>query len=363
MKKSLVALAVLAASGASFAQSTVTLYGVADIYLGATSGSTTLSGVKTDTPSQTVVNSGGVSGSRWGLKGSEDLGGGLKANFNLEQGFDLDSGAAAGTQFNRQAYVGFSGGFGEVKLGHTGTAYDDIRGTNNNTFDSALAAVPWVGYNGTPNNAIYYAMPAQAGFNGAASYALGEDKSNAVGASGAGSLLSFNVQYAAGPFMVGYAYQKEDSGNTMGLGALTGLNTALKNAGQAAVVLTPGTTATYNLITGSYDLGVAKLLASYNTAKFVDPTVAGDLKFNEYQLGADIPLSAVATLAVGFGESKAKANVDLFNTRAFSAAIAYSLSKRTTAYAGFNDTKLTADAVANTEAYSRTFAAGIKHTF
>jgi len=339
------------------------LYGIADIWFGQTSGSATLLGVKTDVPTQTVLESGGVSGSRWGLKGSEDLGGGLKANFNLEQGFALDSGAAAGVQFNRQAYVGFSGGFGEVKLGHTGTAYDDIRGTNNNTFDSALTAAPWVGYNGVPNNGIYYAMPSTSGFNGAVSYALGEDKQN--GGSGAGSVFAFNVQYAAGPFMVGYAYQKEDSGNTFGLGALTGLNTALANANQPALVPTAGTTASYNLLTGSYDLGAAKLLASYNKAKFADPAVAGDLSFNEFQLGADIPLSAAATLAVGYGESKAKFNGDLFNSKAFSAAITYSLSKRTTAYAGFNDTKLTADAAVapNTEAQARIYAVGIKHTF
>ena len=74
MKKSLIALAVLAASGASFAQSTATVYGIADLWIGSND---------TGATSTTTIGSGGVNGSRWGLKGSEDLGGGLKANFKL----------------------------------------------------------------------------------------------------------------------------------------------------------------------------------------------------------------------------------------------------------------------------------------
>jgi predicted porin len=88
MKKSLVALAVLAASGAAMAQSSVTLYGIADLWFGTANtdnGTTSLS--------QTLLESGGVNGSRWGLKGSEDLGGGLKANFDLQQGIRLDDGS------------------------------------------------------------------------------------------------------------------------------------------------------------------------------------------------------------------------------------------------------------------------------
>lgn len=77
--------------------------------------------------SQWTVESGTVSGSRWGLMGSEDLGGGLKLNFDLEQGFGIDTGnQTAGQSFSRQAWVGFSGGFGEVRIGKPWTAYDDV---------------------------------------------------------------------------------------------------------------------------------------------------------------------------------------------------------------------------------------------
>jgi len=362
MKKSLIALAVLAASGAAMAQSSVTVYGIADIWFGSAkaeiSGADAVLGGFAGSSRQTVLESGGVNSSRWGLKGSEDLGGGLKANFLLENGFSSDTGAG-GAGFSRYAYVGVSGGFGEVRLGKVGTAYDDIRGLNNNTFDSALAAVPWVGYAGTGNNEIYYAFPAMGGITGALSYALGEDK---TATTSAGEILALNVQYAAGPMMVGYAHQSEEAGATLNLGALAGINDLLTDAGLTAVTAPAGSKATYNLLTGSYDLGVAKLLASYNTAKL---SFAGDdLKAKEFQIGADIPLSKAATLAVGYGQSKWEADVNIAKASAFSAAINYTLSKRTSVYAGFNNTKVDFDAaVADVEIKSTIYAVGLNHKF
>ncbi len=367
MKKSLIALAVLAASGAAMAQSSVTLYGIADIWFG--SSKTEVSGADT-TPSslrQTVLESSGVNTSRWGMKGSEDLGGGLKANFNLEQGIALDTGAANGVQFDRQAWVGVSGGFGEVKLGRTGTAYDDIRGLNNNTFDSALAAVPWVGYTGTANNEIYYAFPAMGGLSGAVSYALGEDK---TANASAGSIFAINVQYAAGPMMVGFAHQAEKTGAapTVLAGAAKSISASWVTAFGAGAAIAPadivtGSKATYNLLTGSYNLGVAKLLASYNTAKL---SIPGDdaLKAKEFQIGADIPLSSAMTLAVGYGQSKLKDASDISKATAFSAAVNYTLSKRTSVYAGFNNTKTKYDAaVADATVKSAIYAVGLNHKF
>lgn len=110
MKKSLIALSVLAAvAGTAQAQSSVTIYGVVDMALqhqntGDPAGSTL------------GLDSGIQSGSRLGFKGSEDLGGGLKANFQLEMGINADTGSSAqgGRAFGRQAFVGLSGNFGAV---------------------------------------------------------------------------------------------------------------------------------------------------------------------------------------------------------------------------------------------------------
>ena len=364
MKKSLIALAVLASSGAAMAQSSVTLYGIADIWFGSTKAQTLNEAGVLAGDRQTVLESGGVSGSRWGVKGSEDLGGGLKANFNLEQGFDLSNGAAAGAQFNRQSWVGVSGGFGAVKLGRTGTAYDDILGTNNNTFDSALTARPWVGYTGVASNQIYYALPTMGAISGALSYAMGEDKDAATKA---GKIFALNVTYAAGPFMVGFAHQAETAGNTLGLGLTDGIQGLINDAttldGSVVFPVPAGSKAKYNLLTGSYDLGVAKLLASYNTTKLT--IVSEDAKAKEFQFGVDVPLSSAMTLAAGYGQSKVSAGGDeLYKAKAFSAAVNYTLSKRTSVYAGFNNTKTIGNVnFFDAEIKSSTYAVGVKHTF
>ena len=118
MKKTLIALAVLAASGAVMAQSSVTLYGIADIV------------VHKDKGESARMTSGGVSTSRWGIKGSEDLGGGLNATFQFEQGIDLTTGALKNSDapFDRQANVGLNGGFGTLKFGKVWNPYDDVAG-------------------------------------------------------------------------------------------------------------------------------------------------------------------------------------------------------------------------------------------
>lgn len=302
MKKSLIALAVLAASGAAMAQSSVTIYGVADVV------------IHKDKGVSTKMTSGGVSGSRLGFKGTEDLGGGLKANFVLEQGIDLTSGANSvpGKAFNRQSYVGFSGGFGEVKLGNVYTAYDDISGVTNPAFDSVLSVENsiWksVGYISNPGSNLYYATPSFGGISGAVSYSLDGSKQD---------VTAFHVKYEGGPIYAGLAYQDDSD---RGGDKFTRLN-------------------------GSYDLGVAKILAGYGKVKNADVT--------EYSIGADVPLASNLVLSAGYASSKN--NVTDIRSSGFSVAAAYSLSKRTTVYGGYLDTK-------NGGVDSR-FGAGIKHTF
>jgi len=321
MKKNLIALAVLAASGAAFAQSNVTLYGVADIWFGQTSGT----GVET----QTVLESGGVSGSRWGVKGSEDLGGGLKANFLLEQGFKIDTGAgAAGQAFSRQSYVGFSGGFGEVKLGKMWTAYDDISGAGNSAFDSALAPSGiWksTGYNANPANSMYYASPSMSGFSGAISYSLGENK---TAATDAGNVTSVHVKYEGGPVYVGLGFQSEKA---------TGNATAVE----------------FTRLNGSYAFGAAKLLAGYG--KFAN----GNAETTEWELGADYSISSTLAISGGIAKSNDNAASGDASRKAIGLAAAYSMSKRTTLYAGYS--QLDNDHGANYAIGNLSPAAGDKH--
>lgn len=315
MKKNLIALAVLAASGAAFAQSSVSVYGVADIWLGS---------VNAAGKSTTMMQSGGVAASRFGFKGTEDLGGGLKANFLLEQGFNIDTGAAtAGQAFSRQSYVGLSGGFGEVRLGKSWTAYDDISGAANSGFDSALSpnAGIWVsgGYNANPSNGIYYAAPAMGGLTAAVSYSLNE---KAVGGK---ESTSFNVVYAGGPLMVGAAYQLDQTYNTASA------------ADQK-----------FTRLNASYDLGVAKLLGNYGRAD-----LAGNVT-NEWQIGANVPVSKALTLSAGVARSADDFGVKATRTGT-SLVAAYSLSKRTTVYGGLRVDSDAADV--------KVYAVGVNHSF
>lgn len=128
--RSMAAAALLACSGGAFAQSNVTLYGVADInveYANHVGAVPTAANQFNRGPANDVyrMNSGGVSGSRWGLRGSEDLGGGLQALFVLESGFNIDSGTSqqSGRLFGRQAFVGVQkSGIGMVSLGRQYTS-------------------------------------------------------------------------------------------------------------------------------------------------------------------------------------------------------------------------------------------------
>lgn len=118
MKKSALALAVLAALSlhhAAYAQTNVQVYGLID------AGVETVNHAGPDGSSMVRVVSGGKNTSRWGLRGSEDLGDGLKAVFNLEGGIEMDTGAADGALFKRQANVGLEGSFGRVVIGRSFT--------------------------------------------------------------------------------------------------------------------------------------------------------------------------------------------------------------------------------------------------
>jgi predicted porin len=328
MKKSLVALAVLAASGASFAQSNVTLYGLADLWVGSQKVET--AGVSTST---TVMKSGGVNGSRWGMKGSEDLGGGLKANFNYEAGVALDTGAASG--FSRQSYVGFSGGFGEVKLGKVWTAYDDVSGASDAVFDSALAPMNNVflstGYAGNPSNTIYYASPTMGGFAGAFSYSLEEKAIQTPTDVAETTVTSLNLTYGAGPLAAQFGYQKEDNN-------LAANDTSFTRLG------------------ASYDFGVATAKLVYGKTANIGNVSGADA--TEWSLGADVPVGPALTLSAAYAKSTDNAAAGNEKRTGFGFAGAYTLSKRTFLYGGYTNAK--ADLA---DSKTTVFALGVQHKF
>lgn len=329
MKKSLIALAVLGSvASVAQAQSAVTLYGIVDLWVGRASTTNATTDVKSST---TQMTSGGVSGSRWGLMGSEDLGGGLKGIFKIESGFAADTGTGSGGP-NRQSYLGLEGGFGTVTLGNTWTAMDDILGAANSGFDSALSASNTVlvvpeEYAGNPGNTIKYVSPSFGGISAGFSHSLKE----AALPTGHGGITDFSLSYGAGPIAANFAYQVQKPAGAGDDLKLTALN-------------------------GSYDLGVAKLLASYGQAK------EGADKATDIQIGADVPLSSALTLSAGYAQSK---DDGAGKRTGFGVAASYSLSKRTSVYAGARSSKAKdgstlLDGVSDK---ASVYAVGLKHTF
>lgn len=346
MKKSLIALAVLAASSAAMAQSTVTLYGVADAWVGQTS-TTDANGLKVK---QTKIDSGGFNGSRWGLKGSEDLGGGLKAIFTLESGFNIDTGAGSTDGlFNRQAFVGLQGGFGAVTLGRQYTAYDELRGATNQAYDTAFATTGGVWGNGIAdyadraNNSIAYTSPSFGGVSGAVVVGLGENKTDGLKAT---KNYSAHIKYANGPVLVGYAHQVQNSRNAAVAAVVAPLTPA------PAIPASNTADIKYNLLAGSYDFGVASLTGGYNEAK------QGNVKDKEYQVGVSVPFGA-ASVALGYAHSKSEAaGRAATNAEGYSLTGLYDLSKRTRLYAGLNNVKQK-----ESSEKSSIFAVGVRHAF
>ena len=341
MKKSLVALAALSVIGAASAQSTVTLYGLVDAYVGSD---------RVGRVSNTVVSSGGLNGSRWGLRVSEDLGGGLAAIAQVESGFDVSTGAGAGALFGRQAFVGVKSGWGQLTMGRQYGAYDDMKGAlstlGNSSFDptggpgvafgasgptAARSLGAWVGYAPRLNNTIKFQTANYSGFTGSVAYGLGEDKTATLSAS---SSLSIGGMYANGPIAVALVHQNEGFART----AANNRKNELENT----------------LLAGSYDFGVVKLGGGYNEARVTNAGFGGN-KAKEWYLGAGVPLGAL-TLKGQYARSKisGRSSDDSIGLQA-----EYDMSKRTTAYFGFNSTKLKS---INSDT-NRRVGVGIRHRF
>jgi len=355
MKKSLVALAVLAASGASFAQSSVTVYGLADIWF----GSTKVDNGKGKSETNTVIESGGVNTSRWGLKGAEDLGGGLKAIFKFEQGFKLDTGVAKSTDdifgnstgnqaFSRESFVGFAGGFGEVRFGKTWTAYDDVSGASDAVFDSALSPMNNVfrstAYLGNPGNTIYYSTPNYSGFAGAISYSLGENAVYPTPVPGVTvkdpSILSLNMTYESGPLALQLGYQGQ---------AATTNNSILMTSSDD--------TAEFWRVGGSWNFGMATVKGTYGSVKNLGNINGNDA--DEYQIGADFPMGAWV-FSASYAASQGKGIVTK-DAQGYGLGATYTLSKRTFLYGGYNYN--TYEQQNASDANTQILAVGVQHKF
>ena len=216
MKKSLIALAVLAVSGTAFAQSSVTLYGVADAGVGAINKK--WNGADADAPGGVQFTSGSMvnnGNSRVGLKGVEDLGSGLKVGFNFEQGIDLDDGTTLnGSTWGREANVWVGGdSWGRVKLGRAltpsyyGLAAYELTGAAN--YSVVGNTYGFVGAGSRNNSQISYASPNWGGFGFEVAYITKYDRGmDQNGQFTNGNKWDANVTYKNGGLGVGLSGNK-----------------------------------------------------------------------------------------------------------------------------------------------------------
>jgi len=226
MKKTWVALAVLGAfAGAASAQSSVTLYGIVDVnYMWQELPTVVGSGTDTriEQKSASAINSGHQSGSRWGLRGSEDLGGNMKAIFTLEGGYSPDTGTLGqgGRIFGRQAWAGVQTGLGSVVLGRvallsSGTGSFDMMGRLDpflTGFGLASAGNTFYSMNATRvDNAILYKSPKFAGFTMGASYSLNISGNESTDSNKNLDAFGIAGSWEAGPFWVGASYDTFDN--------------------------------------------------------------------------------------------------------------------------------------------------------
>ena len=304
MKKSLIALAVLAASGAAMAQSSVTLFGIVDTNVSYLDGVSNAAG--TNTESKYGIGTSGNATSRLGFRGVEDLGGGLKAGFHLEGEIFGDDGNASGFNFKRRSTVSLAGGFGEVRLGRDLTpgytkfiSYDVFGQVGIGQF---MGWSNWYGTSDDANgirssNMISYYTPDFSGFTAGLGYGFDEQTSGK-----AGRYVGGYVAYENGPLGVAVSYDQRNLAADVDRNALT--------------------------VAGSYNLNVVKLNAIVQQTKD-DVPGASDRKVNAYALGASAP--------VGAGEVKlqyALYDQKAIDSKAHQISLGYvhNLSKRTAVY-------------------------------
>ncbi len=315
MKKSLLALAVLAASGAAMAQSSVTLYGVADTGVTYTSGKENVYG---------LTHLGGNTNSRLGFRGVEDLGGGLKATFQLEAGMGIDDGknyfdpnpAGGGLTFSRISKLGIEGGFGSVTLGRDLTASYTAVSRYDVFGDTGIGgSLAWKnGYDARTQNAISYYTPTISGFRAGINYGFGEQvearDSRYVGV---------GLAYDNGPISVGFGYDRQN-------------NVAATAAAALFTSKTAQDLSTWQL-GGSYNFGVAKAAALYKETKYEDipGSDAPTAKLKTFGLGVTAPVGA-GEVRASYNHHRLTGLGDTLKADQFSLGYVHNMSKRTALY-------------------------------
>jgi len=343
MNKKLVALAVAGAFAlpvAAQAQTAnVTMYGRANLDMEIVSGQQ----ANGSNPHVFRLSS---NSSRWGVRGTESLGGGLNAIFQLESSISWDAGG--GTLAGRESFVGLQGSWGTFKMGNFLAPYDDIHPIFGNapTLTTSILSTAnlWAqgtlaktagGFDARLGNSIRYDTPNMGGFTGSVQYSTqeGTPVSNSA-------VLSAGVYYNNGPIQIGAAYENNEDVRGVGLDDYSWT------------------------VAGGFNFGFLRPSAVYEHTKYETPT--GDLKRDMWGVGLTVPLGTGTIY--GFyghaGEGKGSAIEGArvgglakggdTSSNQYELSYTYPLSKRTLTYVGYVklDNKCNASYVFNINAYN-----------
>lgn len=332
LNKKILTTAILASvAGVAHAQSSVTLYGLID------AGISYNSHIKTATGSSSFwgYGDGVASGTRWGLRGTEDLGGGMKAIFVLENGFNSGTGVGGqnGAMFGRQAFVGLTkDGMGSVTLGRQYALTTDVLGANYSTGGNTVAGNYAYHFNDVDqltasriNNAVKFqsanfeglTFGALYGFSNTTSFA-GAPSSSSTSSSRA---YSFGANYGNGPFSLGAAYTNINypgAATPAFTTTIAGLGGALKNLRTFGVG-------------GRYVAGPATMWALW-TNTLLSQMAGSSYLYNAYEVGGKYMFTPALAGGLGYTYSRASG---LFGAHwnQVNASVDYALSKRTDVYA------------------------------
>ncbi|XAH22881.1 porin [Xylophilus sp. GW821-FHT01B05] len=332
-------LAAACAASTSFAQSapssSVQIYGLIDAYAGTLRRSD-------QTGRTTVVNSGGMNTAFWGVRGSEDLGGGLKALFMLESFFQTDTGVygrnATDPFFSKNSWVGLGGDFGQVAAGRQTNPLFLATGAFN-PFGGSLQFSPVMLQTWQPtynrsvlgdsvwDNTLQYSSPTVAGLRANLVYGFGEVQDRAGVRN-----LNLTVNYERGPFAAVVSAQQAKTG--------PGFTTAIGRQNAA-------------LVGASYDFKAVQLYGQLLRSRTPDIQTTADT----LQLGAAVPVGAGRIMASASRTTREVQGAGDTHRTTWAAGYDYNLSKRTDIYAIYLRDQLTGYAGAGS------LGAGIRHRF
>ena len=349
MKKSLIAIAALAAAGAAAAQSSVTMYGQVNTGYEYSKTDITTSGVKTTTKTTGFQNDR-VKTSRLGFKGEEALGNGLSATFALEMGFNSADGNFAENAFNRKATVGLKGAFGEVRIGKDSTPMNEFDGSfkaiDRTTTLAKQVARRDASWEGRPTGLFYNGT-----FSGVSVSAAIGNNSERTKTGGVTTKKDDSAVYGLG---LGY------NGGAWAVGAAVQLDTEKTLSGDVK-------TTNYG-VGASYDFNVAKVYGQYEGGQYKNKAnvVADKYSYDQFAVGVSAPFGAT-TLSAEYAYNKAKDTAGAVSTKykgnVFAVQAEYAFSKRTSLVARAGQVANWKNKTTNDKSSTQEYTVGLRHKF